>query len=402
MNDRQATTAELAVVFGVKRPRLVQLCARLAGNWDIAEDLAQETLLEAWRLCSRLRDIDGVEPWLAAIAQHVCRRYVRKQGRSLEQTGQRLGFEDEAQNFLDEIPSDEEDTAIVLERSELAELLDRALALLPIETHQALLAHYIEELPQAVVASRLGMSEATLRVRLHRGKLALRRVLTTDLREDAVAFGIVPATSGQDALWTETRIWCPFCGSHRLAYRTDRHSGEYIFRCTGACVPNGIVGTGRNPVLLAELASPKAILTRLCLELSTEYRRYLAHGGQVCPSCGRELVIQQWPPAPLSSMSHRSDALAAPDFLYGVTLSCAGCRGESSASTWHLALDTPEAIRFWRRHPRMHALPIREVAFNGRPALVTGFESRDGRSRLELVSARDTYEVVWLEGEAGR
>ena len=32
-----------------ERTRLVQLCARIVGDREAAEDLAQETLLEAWR-----------------------------------------------------------------------------------------------------------------------------------------------------------------------------------------------------------------------------------------------------------------------------------------------------------------------------------------------------------------
>lgn len=402
MREREATTGELDAAFGVGRARLVQLCARLAGASDVAEDLAQETLLEAWRLRGKLHNMDGVESWLAAIARHVCRRHARNWGRSSARFAQRSTFEDVVGDFLDEIPSHDEDAAIVLERSEMVALLDRALALLPIETRQALLAHYIEELPQAVVASRLGISEGVLRVRLHRGKLALRRALATDLREDALALGIAQASSGDEPVWTETRIWCPFCGSHQLAYSMDRQTGAYIFRCPGACVPGSIVGAGRDPVLLAELVSPKAILTRLCLELSTEYRRHLAPGGQACPYCGRKLDIQQWDTNPPTNMRGAVDALTAAPLLHGVTLLCSSCRGENGASAWHLALDTPEAVQFWRQHPRMRALPIREVAFDGRPALVTGFESRDRRSRLELVSARDTYEVLWLERASGR
>ena len=36
-------------LFGDEYPRLVRFCAYLTGNVDVAEDLAQETLLEAWR-----------------------------------------------------------------------------------------------------------------------------------------------------------------------------------------------------------------------------------------------------------------------------------------------------------------------------------------------------------------
>jgi hypothetical protein len=49
----------------------------------------------------------------------------------------------------------------------------------------------------------------------------------------------------------------------------------------------------------------------------------------------------------------------------------------------------------------MRLLPAREVALEGRAALATGFESVDQHGRLDLVLARDTYEVLRVEGEAG-
>jgi Sigma-70 region 2 len=53
---------------GQRRP-LVRLCAVLTGDRDAAEDLAQETLLEAWRNAHKLHDPSGAERWVAAIAR---------------------------------------------------------------------------------------------------------------------------------------------------------------------------------------------------------------------------------------------------------------------------------------------------------------------------------------------
>src|SRR3954453_20736491 len=64
-----------------RRARLMRLCARLAGDRDAAEDLAQETLLEAWRNVHKLHDPAGADAWLAAIARNVCRRWARRCGR---------------------------------------------------------------------------------------------------------------------------------------------------------------------------------------------------------------------------------------------------------------------------------------------------------------------------------
>src|SRR5215218_2430569 len=66
-----------------QRARLVQLCAALTRDRHAAEDLAQETLLEAWRNREKLHDASGAERWLAAIARNVCLRWARRRGHEL-------------------------------------------------------------------------------------------------------------------------------------------------------------------------------------------------------------------------------------------------------------------------------------------------------------------------------
>ena len=62
----------------------------------------------------------------------------------------------------------------------------------------------------------LGDNHGSLKKRVERGKLALKRVLTTDLRAEALSFGLI--ASGAES-WQETRNWCPGCGRHRLEGR---------------------------------------------------------------------------------------------------------------------------------------------------------------------------------------
>jgi hypothetical protein len=57
-----------------------------------------------------------------------------------------------------------------------------------------------------------GLSEGAVAMRLHRGKLALRRVLATDLAQDAAAYGLIDEAMQE---WQETRIWCSSCGQRR-------------------------------------------------------------------------------------------------------------------------------------------------------------------------------------------
>ena len=64
-------------------PWLQRLCASYTGQSAAAEDLAQETLLIAWRRREQLRDAQALRPWLATIARNVCRHWRRSQQLSL-------------------------------------------------------------------------------------------------------------------------------------------------------------------------------------------------------------------------------------------------------------------------------------------------------------------------------
>ncbi len=397
MIARQHAPVALDAALSAERARLVRLCASLAGDWSAAEDLAQETLFEALRALDRLRDADGLVPWLSAIARNVCLRWRRERALDLAHlapttAADASGSDDAAPDLLDQLPAATGEASVLVERAELASLLDRALALLPADTRDALVGAYIHDLPQAELAARLGLTAGALRVRLHRGKLSLCRVLTTGLRADALALGLAlpgdPDTAS--SAWRDTRIWCPFCGAHRLAVWMDPETGEYAFRCAGAC-QDGIhlVGAGRDPELLGLLSSPKSILTRHCLAAGAHYRRVLAGIPWRCPRCGAHLHVHH--------IGH--DQPPHPILALGISLTCPRCDLlDDINSPWHLSIDTEAAQHFWRRHPRMRFLPARPVELGGRPAVLTSMQSLESPDRLDIISARDTHEVLRLDG----
>jgi RNA polymerase sigma factor (sigma-70 family) len=188
---------------------VVRYCMRLTGDPEAAEDLAQQALLEAWLKSSQLYQDAVRDAWLLGMARNVCLRWMRARAAATRRVVHLTAPVASAGAG----PADAFDLEAELERDELARLIDRAMALLPAETREVLVQKYIEESPQADVARRLGLTEGAVEARLHRGKLALRRVLTTDLRDDAVAYGLIASS---DAGWQETRIWCASCGERRL------------------------------------------------------------------------------------------------------------------------------------------------------------------------------------------
>ena len=73
---------DLSHALVAERPRLVRLCRQMTGSAEVAEDLAQETLLEAWRLLDRLREPAGLSAWLSAIARNISTSRCRCPARS--------------------------------------------------------------------------------------------------------------------------------------------------------------------------------------------------------------------------------------------------------------------------------------------------------------------------------
>lgn len=386
-----------------ERARLVRLCARLSGDPEMAEDLTQETLIEAWRHGDRLRDPTGQAAWLAAIARNVCRRWLRRRGQGRERSHQPAPGGGHLSSLAVVEPTGGDDLEIELERAELAALLDRAMALLPPASRQVLVERCLLGTPQAEVAARLGLSEGAVAVRLHRGKLALRRVLVTDLRREAAEYGvpvgdaaaIAASTRAADpAGWRATRIWCSICGERRLLARVAPATGEFAVRCPRCSVtPDDHILQTVAPKPLRGITSYKVMLFRLMAHADSYYQAALTAGAAACSNCGG--------PARL----HRRPSDAAPAAWRGergLHLYCASCEAPTSWATLRaLVIARPEGRRFWKRHPRIRSLPARAVAVAGRAALLSTFVSVDGAARLEVLSARDTYETLVVEERPG-
>ncbi len=221
------THLSMADLVSTEREVLVRYCARYTGVPDVAEDLAQQTLLQAWRHEHRLRDPQARRGWLLGIARNECLMWARSRSRDPSRfTGLERTEAREAQDRL----ADDFDLELELERDDLARLLDRAMALLSTEVREVLVRRYVEESPQAEVAAHLGLSEGAVEARLRRGRLALRRVLSTKMADEAAGYGLI---SPRDAGWEETRIWCPSCGQRRLEGWLRPAEGKLYMRCPG-------------------------------------------------------------------------------------------------------------------------------------------------------------------------
>jgi RNA polymerase sigma-70 factor, ECF subfamily len=137
----------------------LRLAYRYASNPSEAEDIAQDALLRAWRRRSTLRDAARRNQWLATIVRNEAfRQHARLRPDPTESIEQQEGAEDEQ-------------VAATVDRADLR----AALKQLNVRDRELLVMRYEEDLTQAAIASRLGIPEGTVKVRLHRARDKLRR-----------------------------------------------------------------------------------------------------------------------------------------------------------------------------------------------------------------------------------
>ncbi|HEY3473361.1 MAG TPA: sigma-70 family RNA polymerase sigma factor, partial [Anaerolineales bacterium] len=271
-------------------------------------------------------------------------------------------------------------------RHELARLLDQALSLLPAETARILVEHYIKESSHAEIAAQMNCNAGTVAVRLQRGKLTLQKLLRTDLREEASAFGWITEAGPQ---WEQTNIWCPWCGHAHILGRFQKDD-VFALRCP-RCDPDPEMlmasldlSKAYHASLLGKVKSYKPAYSRLLAAFAPLYKEALRSHTASCLACGAEVVVN----VEHDKTNERSHRFSQ------ITLHCAACGWASNKSLSGLILSSPEAQRFWREYPRMKTLPAQEIEAHGTPAFVTRLQSVTDNAELTVISRRDTFEPV--------
>ncbi|MFN7925629.1 MAG: sigma-70 family RNA polymerase sigma factor [Bryobacteraceae bacterium] len=142
--------------------RLINLAWRFCREREMAEDMAQEVFLKAFRSLSTFRGDAAFSTWLTAIAVNTYRSRIRADGLP-------LGSVDVAQ-----VSSAVAGPLAGMIEVERDESVRRAVLALPERYREALLLFYFEEKSVPDAARVLGIAEGTLKARLHRGRELLR------------------------------------------------------------------------------------------------------------------------------------------------------------------------------------------------------------------------------------
>lgn len=164
--------------------RIYGLGLRLCGDPAQAEDLVQETFLAAYRGWEGFEGRSEPSTWLYTIARRLCQRLHRRQSgepRTLETLDELLPGNDAT--VADPARFDPHDERL---RHEVSETVDRALAELPLDFRLALVLVDIAELSLAEAAAVLAVPINTVKTRVHRARLRLRRAIDAGLPQRSI------------------------------------------------------------------------------------------------------------------------------------------------------------------------------------------------------------------------
>jgi RNA polymerase sigma-70 factor (ECF subfamily) len=156
--------AEFERFYAAHYQPLVRTLLPVVLHTHVAEEVAQEAFLRAYREWSKISRYDDPRGWLYRVAMRIATSRWRRL-RSAAAAIARYG-----------------PPAVVEAVDETSLTVLEALRRLPLPQRQALVMHHMLGIPVAEIAAELGVAVGTVKARLSRGRVALAPALA-DLRE---------------------------------------------------------------------------------------------------------------------------------------------------------------------------------------------------------------------------
>jgi RNA polymerase sigma-70 factor (ECF subfamily) len=158
---------------------------KLCGHRQDAEDTSQEVLFKAAEHLPKLEDPSRLTTWLYTVAKNAClmrRRKAKSAPDEMLSLDQLMPDRDELETLEKSGPDSPEHLVL---REEEAERVRQAVLGIPPKYRLILALHDMEELSTEDVARITGLSENTIRVRLHRARLFVRKELSRSRKAEA-------------------------------------------------------------------------------------------------------------------------------------------------------------------------------------------------------------------------
>jgi RNA polymerase sigma-70 factor (ECF subfamily) len=172
---RLNTPESVEEAVGLLQNTVYSFSMKVCGHPEDAEDTMQEVLFRSLEHLAKIQDPQDLAIWLYTVTRNRCWRMRRKRSHAPTKM-----------LSLDELMPSDEEMGLLLQgagndpegnllRAEQRYLLHQAILRIPAPMRIVLVLHDMEELATGQVAQVLGLQEGTVRIRLHRARLSVRK-----------------------------------------------------------------------------------------------------------------------------------------------------------------------------------------------------------------------------------
>ena len=144
---------------------------RKIGDFHIAEDITQETFLRVYQNLKTLNDPTQFSRWLYQIANRLCIAWFRENRLQTESLEETHISEIETEAYSRYIAAEHVQTTAEAQRDLVKHLLTK----LKESDREVITLHYFEEMTSSEIGTFLGVSENTIKSRLHRARQQLKK-----------------------------------------------------------------------------------------------------------------------------------------------------------------------------------------------------------------------------------
>ena len=164
---RQGDLRAFEEIVRLYQRRVYGVALRIVRAHDVADDVAQEAFVRAWRSLDRFELGRPFGPWVCRIAANLAVNHVRSPRAREEGLPEGHG----------ETPATEPGPLGAVLDAEARRVLDEAVATLPAEQRAVFVLRAVEEMSYAEIAEALGISPGTVMSRLFRARERLAKAL---------------------------------------------------------------------------------------------------------------------------------------------------------------------------------------------------------------------------------
>jgi RNA polymerase sigma factor (sigma-70 family) len=153
-------------LFREHRSHLVRFVQRFVRTTEDAEDVVQNTFIEAMRNADRFAGLSKPSTWLFGIALNMARNKVRSNGADR--------YEEVDESFMEELVDEHSDPARLIELREIAYKVEKLLDSMPSDLRATFNAVVEEDASYEEAAEKMKIPVGTVRSRVSRVRAAVR------------------------------------------------------------------------------------------------------------------------------------------------------------------------------------------------------------------------------------